>query len=324
MDWSNSLKRAALAAVAAFALLAPGGASAATVVNGDFETGNLTGWQQFNQFGANEWFTYDKEEAEAESFFPPPFGNFAAVDTQGNPDLGILYQDIALEPAYTHHLAMTLYYISNAPITVPDPPTLDITGEDNQQVRVDVIKPTAPIASVNPADILVTLFANKNGDSVSLTPTLLTADLTPFGGQTVRLRIANAVNRNIFNTGLDGVSITSTPPPPPPPPVNDIARGKLTLNKKKGTGKLTINVPGPGSLKSVDARKAKKRVKGKVLNPAAAGVVKVPLLPTKAGQKALGAKGRLKVKLKVTFTPAGGVPNTETFTVTLKKNLPKD
>lgn len=324
MAWSNSLKKAALVAVAAFALLAPGGASAATVVNGDFETGNLAGWQQFNQFGAGQWFTYDKEEAELEGFFPPPQGSFAAGDDQNDPDLDILYQDIALEPAFTHQLGLTFYYVSSEPIVVPSPETLDITVEENQQVRIDVMKPTAPIDSVNPADILTTVFANKNGDPQVVAPTRLGADLTPFAGQTVRLRIANAVNEGPFNSGLDDVSIISAPVPPPPLPPNDISRGKLTLNKKKGTGKLTINVPGPGSLKSVDARKAKKRVKGKVLNPAAPGAVKVPLLPTKAGQKVLNAKGRLKVKLKVTFTPTGGVPNTETFTVTLKENLPKD
>lgn len=58
-----------------------------------------------------------------------------------------------------------------------------------------------------------------------------------------------------------------------------------------------------------------------MLNPTATGTVKVPLVPTKAGKKVLDAKGKLKVKVKATFTPTGGLPNTETFTVVLKKKL---
>ncbi|HSS43351.1 MAG TPA: hypothetical protein VLK37_12475 [Solirubrobacterales bacterium] len=73
--------------VACIALAVPAGASGATVVNGNFETGNLNGWQQFSQTEAGEWFTYEKEGAEEEGFFPPPTGRFAAADDQGSPDL---------------------------------------------------------------------------------------------------------------------------------------------------------------------------------------------------------------------------------------------
>ena len=72
------------------------------------------------------------------------------------------------------------------------------------------MKPTAPIESLNPADILTTVFANKAGDPQSMAPTALQADLSPFAGQTVRLRIANAVNDSVFNAAVDAVSIAST------------------------------------------------------------------------------------------------------------------
>lgn len=297
------------------------GASAATVVNGNFETGTLAGWQTYSSAEVGSWFAYSGTTGpiSGEPALPPPSGNFAAISDQVGESNPILYQDIALEPLHTHSLALTLYYTSNAEIFVPEPNRLDISDE-NQQLRVDVIKPTAPIESLQPGDILATVFANRNGDPQVLQPTRFTADLTPFAGQTVRLRIANAVTKAHFLAGLDDVSIT-TPPPPLPP--NDITRGKLTLNRKKGTGKLTINVPAAGSLQAADSRKAKKRIRDKALNPTAAAAVKVPLVPTKAGMKALDAKGKLKVKVKVTFRPTGGTANTETFTVTLKKNLPK-
>jgi hypothetical protein len=320
-SWSHSLKRAALVAVAIFAFFAPASAGAATVINGDFETGTLAGWQQFNQTGAGEWFAESREEAELEGFFPPPSGNFAAADFQMGEDLSVLFQDVPLEPGFTHHLALTLYYESTREITVPVPNTLSL-DVDNQQLRVDVMRPSAPINSVNPSDILTTVFANNNGDLEAMPPTQLTADLSPFAGQTVRLRIANAVTLEPFHSGLDAVSITSAPLPSLPPPSNAIVRGKLTLSKKKGTGKLAINVPGPGILTAV-AKGKTKRIRNANLTVTGAGTVKVPLNPNGAGKKVLNNKGKLKAQIGVTFTPTGGSANTQTYKVTLKKTLPK-
>jgi len=307
--------------VVSVALAAPAAAGAATVVNGNFETGTLAGWQQFNQTGAGEWFTYEKEGAEEEFFFPPPSGTFAAADDQGSPDLDVLYQDIFLEPGFSHQLALTFYYRSSEPIVVPSPEALALEGlTENQHVRVDVMNPAAPIDSVNSSTILATLFANKNGDPEVVPPTHLSANLSAFAGQTVRLRIANSVTEGPFNTGLDDVSITSTPLPPPPPPSNAITRGKLTLNKSKGTGKLAINVPGPGTLVAVGKGK-KKKLKKANLTVTAAGTVKLPLNPNGAGKKALNSTGKLKTGVDVTFTPTGGTAATQTYKVTLKKNL---
>lgn len=312
--------------VACLALAIPAGAGAATVVNGDFETGSLSGWQVYSSTNAGSWFAYSgtgtplPEEGmmEVHSFFPPPQGTFAAVTDEVEQSNPILYQDVALEPLWSHQLSLTLYYHSYGPIIVPEPNTLAVNGaaEDNQQVRVDVMRPGTPIESLNPADILATAFASKTGDSEVMLPTQLTADLTPFAGQTVRLRIANAVQDNYFNVGLDAVSITSTPPS------NAITRGKLSLNKKKGTAKLAINVPGPGTLVAVGKGKSKK-VKRATLTATGAGKVQLPLKPNRAGKKILNAKGKLKTGIAVTFTPTGGLAATTDYKVTLKKTLKK-
>jgi hypothetical protein len=323
--------------VTAVALAIPAASPAATVVNGNFETGSLSGWQVYNSTEAGDWFTYSVEEAEEEEFFfPPPQGTWAAVTDEESPDTAILYQDIALEPLYSHRLTMTFYYHSWVPIRVPNPDTLSVTpapppevegGPTQQQVRVDVMKPSAPIESLNPGDILATLFANRNGDPQTLAPIQLSADLTPFAGQTVRLRIANAVNDEPFNVGVDAVSITSAPLPPPAPPSNVFTKGKLKLNKKNGTGTLSVTVPGAGVLTLTDASSTKKAtaskrkpklVKPATLKPAAAGQVKVPLKPTGAGKKILKKKGKLKIKATLSFTPTGGTAATQSLTATLK------
>jgi hypothetical protein len=333
-----------LAVLAAVLLLIAPASQAATVVNGDFETGNLSGWQVYNSTPEGNWFAYsgtktplqEKSEKEAEEekeiiiprppFFAPPQGSLAAVSDEEFPDTAILYQDLPLEPYWAHQLTMTAYYRSFEPILVPNPNTLAVSPKPgpeptNQQMRVDVMKPTAPIESLNPSDILATVFANKSGDPESMGPTQLTADLTPFAGQTVRLRVAVSAGDSVFNGAVDAVSITSTPPN------NVFKKGKLKLNKAKGTATLMVTIPGAGVLTLTDAgatkkatasKKKAKLVKSATVKPTTAGTVKVPLKPTTAGKKILMEKGKLKIKASLTFTPTGGIAGTQSFKGTLK------
>lgn len=306
--------------VLAAALLVPTSATAATVVNGDFETGTLNGWQVFNvppePEASGSWFAYSGTAspiAEAPEVPPPPAGNFAAITAQGGAGTHILYQDVALEPYYTHQLSLLVYYHSFAPLATPSPETLNAEiPAPNQQYRIDVMKPTAPIESVNPSDILATVFATKTGDPEELGPTPVSVDLTPFAGQTVRLRFAEVDNEFYFAAGTDSVSIQSTPPS------NSFTFGKPVLNKKQGTAKLPVNVPGAGTLKIADVKKSKKRIKAKTIQANAAGAVKLPLQPTKSARKVLEDKGKLKVKVKVTFTPTGGLAASRTRKLVLK------
>jgi hypothetical protein len=334
----------AIAALSAFAGVSS--ASAAGVVNGDFETGTLAGWQTHYQTGEGEWTVYaGQEPAESEEFFRPPSGKFAALTEFQFPDTAILYQDVAIEPAATTQLSMYLYYVSQAPIVAPSPNTLVVEAgpgpEENQQVRVDVMKPSAPIESLAPEDILATVYASKTGDPEELAPTRLTADLSRFAGQTVRLRIAVASHDGASDVGVDAVAVTSTPipaaapaPPASAPPSNTIIKGKLTLNKKNGSGFLAITVPGPGTLTATDAaikvataslttKGAKKPalIKPTTLHPTAAGTIKVPIKPTTAGLKVLAKKGKLAFRARVTFTPTGGTAATQIYASKLIKTL---
>lgn len=307
-----------LAAVAT-CLIVVASASAATVVNGDFETGNLTGWQVVNDpSGASgDWFAYTGTTPPTGlggDVPPPPAGNFAAITAQGGPGSRFLYQDIALEPFYTHQLSLLAYYRSSGEMAVPSPDTLSTGFEEpeNQQYRIDVIKPTAPIATLEPSDILATVFATGTGAPMELAATNFTADLTPFAGQTVRLRFVEVDNNGPLNAGADSVSIVSTPPS------NAVSLGKPVLNKKKGTAKLPVAVPGSGTLTIADVKKSKKRIKAKTLTATAAGTLKLPVKPTKSARKTLVNKGKLKLKVAVTFTPTGGLAATVTKKLTLR------
>jgi hypothetical protein len=299
-----------------------GSASAATVVNGDFETGSLSGWQT-KTLGISEmsgWFAYSGTVSpfSNEPIQAPPQGSFAATSDETAPSTHILYQDIALEPYYAQQLSMFVYYQSDAPITIPASTSLDSAGPGNQQYRIDIMKPTAPIVSVEPSDILATVFQTKVGDPTLMAPTKLTADLTPFAGQTVRLRFAEVDNSGFFFASTDAVSILSTPPN------NVISIGKPTLKKKSGTARIPVFAPGAGTLTVGPASTKKPRkVKVATLTPTTSGNFFPVVKPTGAGKKVLKKKGKLKVKLSFSFTPTGGLTSTQTKTVVLKLSKPK-
>jgi hypothetical protein len=73
------------------------------------------------------------------------------------------------------------------------------------------------------------------------------------------------VDRNVIPAqgGVCGVAVDalSSPPSPPPSPApspsNNFALGTVTKNLRKGTAKLTVNVPGPGKLDIAETKKVK-------------------------------------------------------------------
>ena len=184
-------------------LTANTGVLAATVTNGGFETGTLSGWTVVNQSGSNgSWYNYTGTSSPVthRPIPAPPEGTHAAITDQTGPSLHELYQDITLAPGFTHTLTFTLFYHSYAAFTAPGPLTNPFP---NQQYRIDVMKTSAADFSTSPADVLANVLQTKLGDPRVLAPTPVTFDLTPFAGQTVRLRFAAAVRNSNFNAGVD-------------------------------------------------------------------------------------------------------------------------
>ena len=101
---------------------------------------------------------------------------------------------------------------------------------------------------------------------------------------------------------------------------------KFTLPRKKissKTGKATISVklPGAGKLELLGTAKVGKKtikVGRTVLNAGKAGTFNLQLKPGGAAKKQLRKKGKLKVKLQLTFTPSGGTSSTQKSSITLK------
>jgi hypothetical protein len=347
----SQIGRATLLAIVLVALLAPSGAGAATVVNGDFESGTLSGWQVYRATGAGNWFAYtgiappigSKRPNPADPVQPPPQGSFAAIADEANPDTLILYQDVTLEAGLSQQLSLLAYYDSYKPIAIPTPDTLAVSEEalrlpngkfqENQQFRIDVMRPEAPLESVDPADILRTVFKAKPGDPTRMAPRRLTANLSPFAGQTVRIRIATAMTEEVLNAGVDAVSISSGAGGKSPArgskqrPVL-FSFGRARANRRTGVVTLRVSVAGSGLLRASKAPQAPARASaaGSVDRPiepvtvpiGSARTVTIHLRPTRSARAVLMRKHELRARVGLTYMPTAGGPETASLPVTFK------
>jgi hypothetical protein len=127
----------------------------------------------------------------------------------------------------------------------------------------------------------------------------------------------------------DRIQGAATLPNPPPPPAPPLPSNVFSIGKLKGK-KLTLEVPGPGLIEVRDvldnpepanaaAKKKRKKLKPSSATATAAGSVTVKLRLTKKAKKKLKRKGKVKVKAAITFTPTGGLPNTQTAKLKVKK-----
>jgi hypothetical protein len=186
--------------------------TASVVTNGGFETGALSGWTVGLQSGSSgSWYTYTGTLAPTSHYTiaAPPQGTYAATTDQTGRGAMVLYQNIAVPAGVASTLHYTLYYNNRATaFHIPSPATLSFTGATNQQYRVDLITTTASTSSVAPSDVLANLFQTTVSSPLTMAPTAETFALTPWAGQTVRLRFAMTDTSSYFQASVDAVSVT--------------------------------------------------------------------------------------------------------------------
>jgi hypothetical protein len=105
-------------------------------------------------------------------------------------------------------------------------------------------------------------------------------------------------------------------PAPVPAPSNAFTLGKPKLNKKTGTAKQPVTLPGPGEVTLTG-----KGVKSSSLGASAAGTVNLPVNPKGKKKRKLNSVGSAKVTVTITFTPTGGAVNSQSKRLVLKKRV---
>jgi hypothetical protein len=140
--------------------------------------------------------------------------------------------------------------------------------------------------------------------------------------------VAAAVNTSIQVDTTANPRVVFTYPGPAVPPddgtsSNEFSFGKVKRNKKRGTAKLPVEVPGPGEVELAKTKKVKKDTEQIELTTAGTGqdgiVVKLTVKPRGKAKKKLNSKGKATVKANVTYTPDRGSPNTEDKKIKLVK-----
>jgi CubicO group peptidase (beta-lactamase class C family) len=177
----------------------------------DFESGAITNWQAVGG-GSGGWFVYadghtapDPAQSDPNAPFDvpdPPQGKFAAVTDMNGPGTRILYRDLRLEGRFT--LQLSVFYTGSGPFSSPATLAHNVP-EANQQFRIDLLRPSAPIDSVAKGDVLVNVFHTSPADPARRQPTEVRVDVSTWAGQTVRLRLAGTDNQGPLRVGVDNI-----------------------------------------------------------------------------------------------------------------------
>ena len=159
--------------------------------NGDFETGNLTGWTQEDVgaggFVANNG-TYDPASSDAAS--APFAGSFSALSDQLGNGSHAIYQDVLIPIGATSVVLSWRDRIHNHALQF----------SSSQQFRVELRNPTnnAP---------LTTLFFTTNNSPLFTEWTNRSVNLMGWRGQYVRVAFVEVDGLGYMNVGLDNISL---------------------------------------------------------------------------------------------------------------------
>jgi hypothetical protein len=174
--------------------------------NGNFETGDFTGWNWACDACNGEWVVSGATVTPLSSlsWFGPPQGDYEALADQSDPDSLVLYRSIKVGGKKAR-LTATVEYKNHAGAFCT-PKSLDPSLACNQQLRIDVLAAGADPYSMDSGDILKSVFRTKTSSPLTLGPTKIISNLTGFSGKVV-LRVAVVTTEDVFNVGIDAVNV---------------------------------------------------------------------------------------------------------------------
>jgi hypothetical protein len=161
------------------------------LVNGDFETGDLRGWQTASESGQGFVINNGDVNPDGPDTPAPAYeGDFNALLAQDAPGTHVMWQDVSI-PADAKSARLSWFdYIHNHGTEYFDP---------SQQYRVEIQDLEGQILEV--------AFSTQPGDPLSTEWTRHEHDLTAFRGRTVRLMFAERDSLGFINVGVDKVSV---------------------------------------------------------------------------------------------------------------------
>jgi hypothetical protein len=173
-----------------------------------------------------------------------------------------------------------------------------------------------------PGTYTVTVAYSGDAGNVGVTPSGCT------GGNQITVKAADTQNPPDDSQSPPGDSNTATAPPathqpPPAAPVTPKPDNHFTLGHAKLSAARTITLPltAPGAGRfSAIAKSGTTTYGTAAATQPAKGMLKLTVKPSSAGRKLLKKHAKLKLTVKVTFTPAGGTAYTRTITVTVKRS----
>jgi hypothetical protein len=199
-------------------------ASVDLMVNGTFETGDLTGWTVLSHAASQGTYVVD----DTDPFTPlsglptvgPAGGAFYALSDSVGPGAQVIYQDFSAPVGATLVSLSFDMFVNNwnggAPVIGKG---FDYLGSSNQHARVELLKNTAePFSS----DVVTSFFVGADSN-VDETPPHeykhYTFDITSIvnSGEVFRLRFGEVDNLLFLNQGIDNVSIRVGAQPMPTP-----------------------------------------------------------------------------------------------------------
>jgi hypothetical protein len=221
---------AAIALMLTSAAAPPARADIELINNGGFEAG-FASWIHQDFLASEGTFflqTGTTSPVNGDPVPAPPGGTTAAMTDAQGPGSHVLYQDFVVPAGVNSATLQFSLFIGNRATnpTAPtqplfaSPATLDWTTPAlNQQARVDILRSGTDPFSVAPADVLQNAFQTNPGNTFGPGYATFTADVTSLlaarGGQTLRLRFAEADNVFTFQLGVDDVSLRFSAVPEP-------------------------------------------------------------------------------------------------------------
>jgi len=239
----------------AAALAASPAAALEILTNGDFETGDLTGWTVTTAPSSSGDFVVQSYGSPLLPFSNRPFpgnpdgGDFFAVVDQSNPGGYVLSQTFIV-PAAAGRLTLSFdNFINDNSGFSPNPPGGGLSPDPSlfpgiQFALLDILGPGASPLAPAPGDVVASLInpfpapalpdlTNPWQDSAVFD---LTGVLTP--GSAYQIRFGSVDSAGFFNFGVDNVSLRSSSDVPVPAalPLFGLALGALGLAARRRRG----------------------------------------------------------------------------------------